>query len=237
MGNFLEKHIDPELLQCKESFYDDWVSDKIINCTVMLDAGCGSGDYWKEREGRFLGKKVVGVDISRSSVGANIIISLGAEGNLTQIPLKSESVELIICRSVFEHLTEPEKVWSEFARVLKPGGSVIISTQNKYHPVMFLSYIFPSGFRIYLKKIFIKMSLDEGTYPTHYKCNTQRAFRKMSDYAGFENEYYIQHTHGHGYWKSAILRKTLGFMEKILSMKSLFTFRAHIVACYRKPAK
>lgn len=237
MGNFLEKYVDPELLRCKESFYDDRVSAKIINCSVMLDAGCGSGDYWKGRESRFLGRKVVGIDISRRSVGENIIISIGAEGNLSQIPLKSESVELIICRSVFEHLTEPEKVWSEFARVLKPGGSVIISTQNKYHPVMFLSYIFPSSVRIILKKMFIKMSLDEGTYPTHYKCNTKKAFRKMSGNAGFVEEDYIQHTHGHGYWKSAILRKTLGFMEKILSMKSMFTFRAHIVACYRKPAQ
>ncbi|RMF92921.1 MAG: class I SAM-dependent methyltransferase [Candidatus Schekmanbacteria bacterium] len=235
MGNFLEKYVDPALLQCKESFYDDWVTEKLDKCSILLDAGCGSGDYWQGRESRFLGKKVIGIDISRESIAENKIISIGAEGNLSQIPLKDESVQLIICRSVFEHLTEPQSVWSEFARILKPGGYVIISTQNKYHPVMFLSYLFPSEFRVFLKKRLLNMELDEGTYPTHYKCNTKWAFEKMSKAVGFEEEYYIHHTHGHGYWKSPLLRKTLGFMEMILSTKTFFIFRAHIVACYRKP--
>lgn len=42
--------------------------------------------------------------------------------DLTEIPLKNESVDLIACNSVFEHLQSPFKVKDEVTRILKKGG-------------------------------------------------------------------------------------------------------------------
>lgn len=45
-------------------------------------------------------------------------------GDALQLPVKSESVDLLVSSSVIEHLPDPERAASEQFRVVKPGGSV-----------------------------------------------------------------------------------------------------------------
>ena len=42
--------------------------------------------------------------------------------DLEKLPFKDESISLIVCNSVFEHLKNPNKVKQEVLRVLKPNG-------------------------------------------------------------------------------------------------------------------
>lgn len=44
--------------------------------------------------------------------------------------IKGESFDGVLCSEVLEHLFEPHKVIQEFARVLKPGGHVLITVPN-----------------------------------------------------------------------------------------------------------
>lgn len=53
-----------------------------------------------------------------------------AEGS--KLPFKDESIDLVICESVIEHVTEPEKVFQEIKRVLAPGGYAYISIPFMY---------------------------------------------------------------------------------------------------------
>ncbi len=46
--------------------------------------------------------------------------------HLESIPLKSNSVDFIFSRFVFEYLKDPEIVFKEFVRILKPGGKLVI---------------------------------------------------------------------------------------------------------------
>jgi SAM-dependent methyltransferase len=50
-------------------------------------------------------------------------------GNL---PLKSESVDIIICTEVLEHLKSPSACASEILRILRPGASAFVSTPFLY---------------------------------------------------------------------------------------------------------
>lgn len=52
-------------------------------------------------------------------------------GSVTDIPLDNASVDVIISFETIEHIAEHEKMISEFKRVLKPNGMVIISTPDK----------------------------------------------------------------------------------------------------------
>jgi len=46
-------------------------------------------------------------------------------GTLEQIP--TSSLDVVLCLSVLEHLTEPEAALAQFHRVLRPGGSCIVN--------------------------------------------------------------------------------------------------------------
>lgn len=47
--------------------------------------------------------------------------------DITNIPLADCSQDYILCTEVLEHLSEPEKALNEMARLLKPGGELILT--------------------------------------------------------------------------------------------------------------
>jgi len=49
----------------------------------------------------------------------------------TIIEVENESVDLIRCRNVIHHVKDLEKLFVEFGRVLKPGGTIYIIEQTK----------------------------------------------------------------------------------------------------------
>lgn len=49
------------------------------------------------------------------------------QGDVTQLPLESESIDMVICSEVLEHVREYQKGLKEISRVLKKNGVVIIS--------------------------------------------------------------------------------------------------------------
>lgn len=68
--------------------------------------------------------------------------------DITCIPEKDASFDAIICIEVFEHLPDPIKAVQEFSRLLRPGGSLILSA-----PYCSLTHLAPfhfySGFNRY----------------------------------------------------------------------------------------
>jgi len=60
--------------------------------------------------------------------------------DIASIPVPNAAFDAILCSEVLEHLPEPIKVITEFARILKPGGKIIITAplgsgihQEPYH--------------------------------------------------------------------------------------------------------
>jgi SAM-dependent methyltransferase len=49
-------------------------------------------------------------------------------GDAQNIPVKSNAVDCVKCTELLEHVEHPEKVLGEISRVLKPGGTLILST-------------------------------------------------------------------------------------------------------------
>lgn len=54
------------------------------------------------------------------------------EGAAEEIPLPSNSQNLVICESVLEHVESPMKSLDEIYRVLAPGGIVFVVTTNRH---------------------------------------------------------------------------------------------------------
>ncbi len=54
------------------------------------------------------------------------------KGSTTQIPLQDNSVDVIISFETIEHHDEHEQMLAEIKRVLRPGGTLLISSPDKY---------------------------------------------------------------------------------------------------------
>ena len=50
------------------------------------------------------------------------------QGDALHLPIKTESVESIVCTGVLEHIGNPHKALSQIYRVLKFGGKIFIET-------------------------------------------------------------------------------------------------------------
>jgi ubiquinone/menaquinone biosynthesis C-methylase UbiE len=107
---------------------------------AALDAACGTGRHAAYLSS--LGHAVVGVDIcpqmlevARAKVG-------GADfrkGELHQLPVAGQSVDLVVCALALTHVPDLGPVLAEFARVLRPGGHLVISdSRMKYRIVQAL---------------------------------------------------------------------------------------------------
>jgi SAM-dependent methyltransferase len=102
----------------------------------VLDIACGEG-YGAAALMQAGATSVVGVDISREAC-AHATRRYGIKtvlGDALTIPLPDASMDTIVSFETIEHVSRPEKFLDECARVLAPGGQIIISTPNSevYH--------------------------------------------------------------------------------------------------------
>ncbi len=99
---------------------------------TVLDCGCDDGAFTVEVAGAAGADRVRGIEID--SDRAAIAAARGVEvlvGNLEErFGLDDDSIDAIVLNQVIEHLRDTDNLLKEVRRVLKPGGRVIISTEN-----------------------------------------------------------------------------------------------------------
>ena len=92
---------------------------------MALDTACGTGRYAGFLAGR--GLRVVGVDGSPDMLArARTRVPRGEflVGDLHRLPVADAGVDLVVCGLALTHVPALEPVLAEFARVLRPGGTV-----------------------------------------------------------------------------------------------------------------
>jgi len=97
----------------------------------VLDAACGTGRYARGLAER--GHAVVGVDSSQAMLAlARAAVPTGdfRVGDLAALPLEDASVDAAVCALALTHVRDLEPVMAEFARVLRPGGALVISNMQ-----------------------------------------------------------------------------------------------------------
>jgi 2-polyprenyl-6-hydroxyphenyl methylase / 3-demethylubiquinone-9 3-methyltransferase len=96
---------------------------------VLLDAGCGGGLLAPHV--RRLGYRHVGVDVRRAgleqSAGRGVTPLLG---DVTALPLADGRFDVVVAGELMEHVTDRAGAVAELARVLRPGGLVVLDTVN-----------------------------------------------------------------------------------------------------------
>jgi SAM-dependent methyltransferase len=128
----------------------DWNIKRIIKLLdskpnqKMLDIGCGEGITTLKIVSALKIKTCIGLDINESA-----LITLRKRGinaikcDLNKrIPIKEKSFDFIFSNQVIEHLIKIDSFLDEIHRLLKPGGYLIISTDNlsSWHNILSLIF-------------------------------------------------------------------------------------------------
>ena len=106
---------------------------------TVLDAGCGVG-YGTAHVAQ-LAQRVVGVDVSdeaiayaREHYAAPNVEFLVAD--VLELPFDPRSFDTVCSFEIVEHVPDAERFVAELARVLKPGGRLVLSTPRAEDPTV-----------------------------------------------------------------------------------------------------
>jgi SAM-dependent methyltransferase len=84
----------------------------------VLDVWCGSRPY---EDLLPAGMRCVGLDVSDNPYGVADVVSDEF------LPFPDASFDLLTCVQAFQYMPDPDHAVSEFARVLRPGGTAVVS--------------------------------------------------------------------------------------------------------------
>jgi 2-polyprenyl-3-methyl-5-hydroxy-6-metoxy-1,4-benzoquinol methylase len=111
----------------------------------ILEIGCGTGNTLAYLKDKGYCDWTCGVDIFDDAIeSAKEKLDCIYQCNIEEmkIPLNSESIDIILCLDVLEHLINPQKVVAYLHTLLAPGGIIIASIPNVRHYSVVIPLIF-----------------------------------------------------------------------------------------------
>jgi ubiquinone/menaquinone biosynthesis C-methylase UbiE len=126
---------DNLMLALDEEVFSGLLNEINIKNKTVADVGCGTGRHWKKILDNEP-KKLIGFDVSEEMLKMLHQKFPYAEthrlANNKLLQLNNESCDCIISTLTIAHIQNAEEAITEWTRVLKPGGQMIITD---YHPL------------------------------------------------------------------------------------------------------
>lgn len=105
-------------------------AERLPKGASIVDLGCGDMPYASLLRGLGLDYRPADIDADAVAKGK---LPIGPDG---RVPLPDHSVDAILSAQVLEHVPDLDAYCAEIRRLLKPGGTLILSTHGSwfYHP-------------------------------------------------------------------------------------------------------
>ena len=115
-----------------------WSSKHQSSDLNIVDVGCGKGIFLRDFTDVLvhqyqINSHKIGIDLVKSSDNVfdeQNVEFIQTDLNGTRLPLEDNSIDIITCNHVLEHIFYTENLIQEFKRILKPTGICIISVPN-----------------------------------------------------------------------------------------------------------
>jgi len=136
-----DQHVVPKVVFPDLEFFFDRLSEATLDAVNprigerVLDVGCGRANDATDlarRGGSCLGLEPSETmiyhakrEIAKDGTGVALLRGIGED-----MPLKTHSFDKVVCKGALDHFPTPERAVKEMARVVKPGGTVIITVAN-----------------------------------------------------------------------------------------------------------
>jgi len=140
---FFDK-VAPEWESMRGGYYDEEVIGKLLDARLlkrdMTLVDLGAGDGYLSRAVSSHVEKVIAIDISaemlkelkRKAVKDGLANIQTIEGDVCDVPLEDESVDLVCSNMFLHHIDEPVLALKEMYRILKPDGRVFLADLNEH---------------------------------------------------------------------------------------------------------
>jgi SAM-dependent methyltransferase len=179
--NIIKKHFP--IYSNKNNVFHEIINKYLLSSKVILDAGCGSGretpiNYTEKV------KLAIGLDLS-SAISLNRSIHKKIIGDVSYIPLRDSSIDLVVCQELIEHLNSPLKFFQEVSRVLKPQGIFIVMTPNLWSWRSLISKCTPYWFHLLMNKQVYDIDT-KNVFPTFYRANSYITLKRLLRSANVE---------------------------------------------------
>lgn len=106
-----------------------WGLLELLEGEPVLDVACGTGRHLEHLAAQ--GRRVIGVDLTAAMLEKARARVPGAElkeGDVLALPVEDAEVVGVVSALALEHVSDLPRAYAELARVVRPGGWVVIST-------------------------------------------------------------------------------------------------------------
>jgi ubiquinone/menaquinone biosynthesis C-methylase UbiE len=162
-----------------------WIKEHLEQSSRILNLGAGPETGSPKRNLRGTVAHITGADIDpvvlkNSELDSAVLIENG------KLPLESSQFDVVFSDFVLEHVEHPDLYLAEVYRVLKPGGSFLFRTPNRFHYVALISALTPHSFHERVANPVRGLADDaHKPWPTFYRMNSRSTLRRQAKTAGF----------------------------------------------------
>jgi len=214
------------------SIFRDLLKKHIAKNATVLDAGCGFSNMLVDEYNKV--KRVIGVDVSEEFLEKNEVLDEKIVANLESIPqIEDNSIDLIISSWVLEHIENPDKVFSEFNRVLKKGGKVIFITPNVWNYVVILNRLIPEKVRFRIVGR-LNENLVTDPMPAFYRANSVKAIKNLTKAHGLKIKKLVLNGDPTYVAINKVFFWVGVFIEAFLSLPFFSRTRVHLIGVLKK---
>lgn len=101
-----------------------------VNDQKVIDVGCGKGRFLKVLQDKYPQGQYYGLDISEKMLAACPQNIKKTHGSILNIPYPDNYFDNVLCIETLEHAVNINGAIKELARILKPGGKIIVIDKN-----------------------------------------------------------------------------------------------------------
>jgi len=149
---------------------------------ALLDAGCGrTAPVLSKYRGR--ARRLIGVDLVEFDPAVSGVELLNKD--LGKMGLPDGCIDLVMSRSVMEHVENPLAVYSEINRVLKQDGHFIFLTANLWDYASLIAKLVPNRFHPWIVSR-VEGREEHDVFPIQYRTNTSGAVKELARHTGFD---------------------------------------------------
>jgi ubiquinone/menaquinone biosynthesis C-methylase UbiE len=196
----------------------------------VLEIGAGPSNPTSEFLSR-AAASVIGLDVD-PAVKNNRFLTEARVYDGKTFPFPDASFNIALADYALEHVEDPPALLREIRRVLAPGGMFLFRTPNLFHYVSIFSRLLPDSISPWLRN----RPADHPVYPKFFRCNSERACRRILSESGFEvlDLALIEKEPSYG-MRSRLLFLPMMVYERFVNSSDVFrNLRANILCAARK---